>query len=176
VQDDLKLRRWDHHGYHDLRLAAESSQRKLHKCRRRAVAAVRRPVSPLFARLADALGIQLVKGVVAGLSVDAVISSASLECPEGIMADLAGRGEPSQQETTSGGVEEVDGQAEAWHKAVMQTLHTICSPSTTGNPLTLLRSRFGVKGYEDMIGFEVPKQAVQSLDFPAVQSHVTFKT
>ena len=88
VQDYVKLASWEHHGFHDLRLAAEASQRKLHKCRRQAVVAAKAPVSPLFARLADALGIPLVRGLAAGLSVNAVLEgSGEAQCGQ-VAAEL----------------------------------------------------------------------------------------
>lgn len=83
----MRLARWDHIGYDDLRLAAEASQRKLHKCRRATAAAARRPVTPLLGRLASALGMPLVAGLVAGLSVDAVLHSSAEAGEEGNAAE-----------------------------------------------------------------------------------------
>jgi hypothetical protein len=147
LQDDLKLRRWDRHGYHDLRLAAESSQRKLHKCRRQAIAAARQPVAPLFTRLATALGIQLVKGVVSGLSVDAIVGAAAPRGPEDSRgADPAENGELSGREDDAAGLKEVEGHADAWHMDVMQTLQRICdrtAPGTSRERLPLGSRVFG---------------------------------
>jgi hypothetical protein len=131
----VKLTRWEHTGYYDLRLAAEASQRKLHKCRRQAVAAARRPVTPLLSRVAAALGAPVVRALVAGLSVDAALDAAAAEAvADSSVAGQAAGGSPvapgalaeaanaADKSLTDGGGADEGGTPRSVHVAVMVTL------------------------------------------------------
>jgi hypothetical protein len=70
----VKLERWEHRGFDDLRLATERAQRKLFDCRRKAASAAGQAVTSLLGALARALGVRLVTALISGLSVDAVLT------------------------------------------------------------------------------------------------------
>lgn len=65
LQDFVTLQRWEHQGTVDLKLNIEKSQRKLIKCRRQVSVAVQEMVTPIFAGLANSLGICHVQAVAA---------------------------------------------------------------------------------------------------------------
>ena len=89
----MKLEKWEHKGYHDLKITTERAQRKLHKCNRQAVAAASKSVTPLFGRLSAKLGIAVVRGLSIGLAFDKI--------------------EPPKPEATVGNVVEMDDDAAA---------------------------------------------------------------
>lgn len=136
-QDYVKLASWEHHGFHDLRLAAEASQRKLHKCRRQAIVAAQQPVSPLFARLADALGMPLVRGLAAGLSVDAVLEGAGEAQCEQVAGELGAVSLESSAPAPAdklGALELPQSWAHDRHAAVMTELYAFCAQTLAGAP------------------------------------------
>ena len=66
----MKLAKWEHTGFTDLRLAAEASQRKLHKCYRAAAAAVQQPVASVFMLSASKLGLPALQALLPAAAAD----------------------------------------------------------------------------------------------------------